>query len=109
MRALIVGQRGQMAHALCEMARPMGIETLARGRLSLNLLREDSIAQAIDEVVPDIVINAAAYTAVDDAENEVAMAFAANADGAGSVARAAANAGLPLLHLSTDYVFDGRK
>ncbi|MGE3870785.1 MAG: dTDP-4-dehydrorhamnose reductase, partial [Pseudorhodoplanes sp.] len=57
---------------------------------------------------PDLVINAAAYTAVDKAEDDAAMAQAVNADGAGAVARAAAELGVPLFHISTDYVFDGR-
>jgi dTDP-4-dehydrorhamnose reductase len=67
------------------------------------------VRQAFQRVQPEIVINAAAYTAVDKAESEPARAFAANRDGAGAVAAAARGLGVPLIHLSTDYVYPGNK
>jgi dTDP-4-dehydrorhamnose reductase len=67
-----------------------------------------AIAKAIDQVRPDVVINAAAYTAVDRAEDEPERAFRINADAAGEAASAACRAGIPIIHVSTDYVFDGQ-
>ena len=78
-------------------------------RPDVDLLRPASIAQALADFRPDIVVNPAAYTAVDKAESEPDQAFALNRDGAGAVAAAAANQGVPVIHLSTDYVFDGTK
>lgn len=79
------------------------------GRPQLDLLRPDSVSVCLDEVRPDIVINAAAYTAVDAAEDNEAEAFAVNGAGAGNLAVEAAGRNLPIIHLSTDYVFDGAK
>jgi dTDP-4-dehydrorhamnose reductase len=81
----------------------------AIGRPALDLLDEASVVRMVDAVVPDVVVNAAAYTAVDKAEREVDAAFAINRDGAGIVARAAEARGCPIIHLSTDHVFDGLK
>jgi dTDP-4-dehydrorhamnose reductase len=78
-------------------------------RPDVDLLRPASIAEALVEFRPDIVINPAAYTAVDKAESEPDQAFALNRDGARAVAAAAANQGAPIIHFSTDYVFDGSK
>jgi dTDP-4-dehydrorhamnose reductase len=74
----------------------------------MDLARPETIAPAIEAARPDIVVSAAAYTAVDQAEDEPGLAFAVNATGAGEVARAAAAVGAPVVHLSTDYVFDGK-
>jgi dTDP-4-dehydrorhamnose reductase len=82
---------------------------VALGRPDLDLLDEASIAASIEAVRPDLIVNAAAYTAVDQAEGDEAAAFALNADGAGRLATAAARHGVPIIHLSTDYVFDGSK
>lgn len=68
-----------------------------------------SVAEALARTRPDVVVNAAAYTAVDRAESEADRCFAVNRDGAATVAAACAARGIPLVHLSTDYVFDGRK
>ena len=109
MRVLVLGARGQIARALSKVSSAAGVEIQARGRPVLDLTREATIGDAISEVRPDIVINAAAYTAVDQAQIDRKTAFAVNEFGAGAAARATERAGLPLLHLSTDYVFDGRK
>jgi dTDP-4-dehydrorhamnose reductase len=79
------------------------------GRPDVDILRPDQVEKVLGEFAPDIVINPAAYTAVDRAESEPEQAFAANRDGARIVAEAAGRLGVPIVHLSTDYVFDGRK
>ena len=106
MRIAVTGAKGQVAASLLERARP-GTEIVALGRSAFDLEDRESVAAGLASVRPDVVINAAAYTAVDRAESEAALAMRVNADGAGHVAEAAANARAPLLHLSTDYVFDG--
>lgn len=106
---LVAGRAGQVARALAAAALPKGVEIVALGRPDLDLLDPASIIRAMDSLSPDVVINAAAYTAVDQAETDKAAAFALNADGAAFLAKAAAERGAPILHLSTDYVFDGSK
>ena len=108
MRLLIAGQSGQVARALIECAREAGVEAVALGRPTLDLTRPETLEAALAATRPDIVINAAAYTAVDQAEDEEAIATAVNGTGAGSLAAACAKRATPLLHISTDYVFDGR-
>lgn len=96
-----------MARSLASLA-PAG--SLAKlGRPDLDLTNRESIERAILAVRPDVIINAAAYTAVDQAEAEATLAFAVNAEGPGLLADAASTRGIPLIHLSTDYVFDGSK
>lgn len=108
MRLLVTGTEGQLARSLLERARLFpGIELAALGRPELDLETPGSAAAAIARAAPDIVINAAAYTAVDQAEDEPARAFRINADAAGEVADAACRAGAAVIQLSTDYVFDG--
>ncbi len=86
-----------------------GIVSVAWGRPRLNLADALSIRNYLDESAPHIVINAAAYTAVDKAESEPQLAMAVNAEGAGMLAQACQARGIPLIHVSTDYVFDGTK
>ncbi|WP_341198070.1 dTDP-4-dehydrorhamnose reductase [Hyphomonas chukchiensis] len=106
---LVAGRSGQVAQALAATTLPAAVKLVALGRPDLDLLDPKSIALAMDRVSPDLVINAAAYTAVDQAESDDTNAFALNADGAAHLAKAAAERGAPILHLSTDYVFDGSK
>ena len=110
MRILVTGRSGQLATALVEQAatRP-DIDLIALGRPAIDLERPRETEAAIIAARPDFVVNVAAYTAVDRAESEPDHAFAINRDGATAVARAAAHLGVPLIHLSTDYVFDGTK
>ncbi|WP_062211053.1 dTDP-4-dehydrorhamnose reductase [Aureimonas sp. AU12] len=108
MRLLVTGRKGQVAQALLGLA-SAGLEVVALGRPVLDITDRASIDRAIAEHRPDVVVSAAAYTAVDKAESDEAAAFAANRDGAGHVAAAAAAAGLPVIHVSTDYVFSGEK
>ena len=110
MRPLVTGWQGQVARALTEAAlRRPDIKAAAIGRPALDLCDVPTIRRALADVEPDIVINTAAYTAVDKAESEVAQAFALNRDGAGAIAAVAAERGIPIIHVSTDYVFDGTK
>lgn len=108
LKVLVAGRTGQVALALKHSA-PAGFEVTCLGRPHLDLTQRASIEAAVAALRPSVVINAAAYTAVDQAESDEAGAFAVNAEGAGHLAAAAARVGAPILHLSTDYVFDGTK
>ena len=108
LNVLIAGRGGQVARALAASV-PEGVNAVCLGRPEMDITDSASIARAMDEVAPDIVINAAAYTAVDQAESEPETARAVNAVAAGALAEAAAARGAPILHLSTDYVFNGEK
>jgi len=108
MRLLVTGSHGQVAQALRALGQP-GLDVIALGRPELDITDAESVARAIRRHQPDVVVNAAAYTAVDKAEREVDAAFAVNATGAGHVAAAAAAQDLPVIHLSTDYVLPGDK
>ena len=108
MRLVVTGRDGQVAASLLEAGQAhTGMEVVAIGRPELDLARPETVIAAIAAGKPDIVVSAAAYTAVDQAEDEPDPAFAVNAAGAGKVAEAAARLGVPVIHLSTDYVFDG--
>ncbi|PPB79504.1 dTDP-4-dehydrorhamnose reductase [Albidovulum inexpectatum] len=106
MKALIFGRTGQLAIELVRRA-PEGANLVALGRDAVDLAHPDACARAVTETDADIVINAAAYTAVDQAESEPELARRVNAQSPGAMARAAAARGLPFIHVSTDYVFDG--
>lgn len=106
---LVAGGAGQVARALADVVAPDGLRIVARGRPGLDILDASAIARVMEEIRPSFVVNAAAYTAVDQAERDEAAAFALNADAPGHLAAAAAAAGAPIIHLSTDYVFDGGK
>ena len=108
MRVLVTGREGQVARSLA--ARSMGqgdIELVFAARPEFDLTRPETITPMIEAARPDVVVSGAAYTAVDRAEDEPALAHAINADGAGAVAAAARAVGAPVIHLSTDYVFAG--
>ncbi len=109
MRIFVAGSSGQVAQALARAGAGRGLALALAGRPSFDLADAGRVSAAVSEFGPDIVINAAAYTAVDQAENEPEAAHAINAAGAGALAAAAAQAGAAMLHLSTDYVFDGTK
>jgi dTDP-4-dehydrorhamnose reductase len=109
-RVFVFGAEGQIARSLREAAtHHRGIVIGHSGRADVDILRADQVEKALDEFAPGIVVNPAAYTAVDKAEAEPELAFAINRDGAAIVAAAAKRRGVPLIHLSTDYVFDGGK
>lgn len=108
MRILVIGRNGQVARSLSANAREQ-VSILCLGRPELDLTNRESIERAIRQFRPQIVVNAAAYTAVDKAESEPEIAFAINSHGAENASMMAAQAGVPIIHLSTDYVFSGDK
>ncbi|HEY8381971.1 MAG TPA: dTDP-4-dehydrorhamnose reductase [Microvirga sp.] len=107
MRILVTGTEGQVARSLAERGPAHGATVALVGRPDLDLADPARVEAAIRARGGDVVVNAAAYTAVDQAESEPALAEAINGAGAGAVAAAAAALGIPVVHLSTDYVFDG--
>jgi len=110
LRLVVTGNSGQLASCLIEVGAAAGVEIIPIGRPQLDLAGSpESVAATLTAAAPDIIISAAAYTAVDRAETERELAFAINAEGAGAVAAAAAMLGVPVIHVSTDYVFDGSK
>ncbi|MBB3949546.1 dTDP-4-dehydrorhamnose reductase [Aureimonas jatrophae] len=106
MRILVTGREGQVAQALVAL-NGNSAEVVAVGRPDLDITQAQSVRGIVAELKPDIVVNAAAYTAVDRAESDEALAFLVNRDGARNVATVAVEYGLPVIHISTDYVFDG--
>lgn len=108
LRILISGQQGQVSQALQQHLQNMG-ELIVLGRDQLDLSQPESIRPVVRDIKPDLIINAAAHTAVDQAESEPDLAFAINATSPGVFAEEAAALGVPLIHYSTDYVFDGSK
>jgi dTDP-4-dehydrorhamnose reductase len=110
MRLYVIGGEGQVARSLREAAsHDKSIVFGYSGHSEVDLLRPSSIKKALADFRPDVVVNPAAYTAVDKAESEQEQAFAINRDGARAVAAAAADQGATIIHFSTDYVFDGKK
>lgn len=107
MRLLITGTRGQLGTELTRQAGRHEIRAVDHD--ALDITDAPAVQQAFASFRPDAVINAAAWTAVDRAEEDVEAAFAVNRDGPANLAEACARAGIPLIHVSTDYVFDGRK
>jgi dTDP-4-dehydrorhamnose reductase len=110
MRIVVTGCKGQIVRSLIERAAHTGHEVVPLGRPELDLAQDaQSIIRAVEGASPDLVVSSAAYTAVDRAESDAEMAFAVNERGARAVAEAAAAVRVPLIHISTDYVFDGTK
>lgn len=110
MRVVVTGQNGQVVRALIERASGSGLEILALGRPFMDLAGpSDKIVHAIEEAHPDVIVSAAAYTNVDRAESEPDLVFSVNEKGPAYLAKAAQILAIPLIHLSTDYVFDGSK
>ena len=108
MKILVTGRDGQLARGLAEAA-VAGVEVVTIGRPQIDLTDPRSMAEAIARERPDAVVNAAAYTAVDKAESEPDIAMAVNGMGAEHIALACAAGAIPLIHVSTDYVFDGTR
>lgn len=105
-KILVTGAQGQLGSRLAESEND-GLQVVALDRSALDLASSDSIGHALDQHEPHAVINAAAYTAVDRAEEQEDRAFLVNATGTANLARACAERGIDLIHVSTDYVFDG--
>ncbi|QOW22789.1 dTDP-4-dehydrorhamnose reductase [Novilysobacter avium] len=117
MRLLLIGGNGQVGHELRRALAPLGdvVVTTRDGLLSdrvpsenLDLAQPPAVADLVERVAPDVVVNAAAYTAVDRAEDEPGLAHRVNAESPGRIAEACKRIGAKLVHYSTDYVFDGQ-
>lgn len=107
LRIGVTGRNGQLAQSLLERGPAQGMDVVALARPQCDLLDADSIVRAVETAGCQVIVNAAAYTAVDRAESEPDLAMATNAGGARSVARTAKAMGIPIIQISTDYVFDG--
>lgn len=106
LRIAVTGWTGQVVCAMLERV-PVGVEVIALRRPDLDLAIPKTVAPALRSARPDVIVNTAAYTAVDQAESEPELAMRVNGEAAGEAARAAAALGIPMIQLSTDYVFDG--
>ncbi|MBN9467203.1 MAG: dTDP-4-dehydrorhamnose reductase [Bosea sp.] len=106
LRIAVTGWTGQVVCAMLERV-PVGVEVIAIRRPELDLANPRTVAPALRAAKPDVIVNTAAYTAVDQAESEPDLAMRVNGEAAGEAARAAAALGVPVIQLSTDYVFDG--
>lgn len=109
-RIIVTGREGQVARSIMECANEYpDIEIVALGRPEIDLSRPETIAPAVVSLKPDLIVSAAAFTAVDQAESEEALAMIINGGAAGALAETAGTLGIPIVHVSTDYVFDGQK
>lgn len=106
LRIVVTGWTGQVVRAMLERV-PAGVEVVALRRPDLDLAIPKMVAPALRAARPHVIVNAAAYTAVDQAESEPDLAMRVNGEAAGEAARAAAALGVPVIQISTDYVFDG--
>ncbi|MBV9594515.1 MAG: dTDP-4-dehydrorhamnose reductase [Actinobacteria bacterium] len=106
-RWLVTGARGQLGQDVCAALAQHGCSVTALGRADLDISDLRAVAAAVADARPDVIINAAAYTAVDAAETDEPAAYAVNAVGPAALATAAADTGARLIHVSTDYVFAG--
>ena len=109
MKLLVLGAGGQVGHELRRLGWPSGCAVAAFDRAGVDITQREAVFAAVARERPALVVNAAAYTAVDRAESEADAAWAANRTGPANLAAACAEAGIPLIHISTDYVFDGTK
>lgn len=107
-KILLFGRSGQLADACLKALPAEGRELVALDRQAADFASPDAVAAAVREQRPDFVVNACAYTAVDRAESESELAHTVNGDSVGALGRACAELGVPCIHVSTDYVFDGR-
>lgn len=108
MKIVVTGKNGQVVRSLLTLADEQ-TEIIALGRPEFDLASPGTIDAIFSATKPDVIVSAAAYTAVDKAEDEPELAYAVNATGAGAIAEAAARLDIPIIHISTDYVFDGTK
>lgn len=107
MRALVTGSRGQLGSELVALLAERGDAVVGLDRPDIDITDPLSVAAAFEQAAPDVVVNCAAWTAVDDAETNEAAALRINGDGPRVLAEACREAGAVLVHISTDYVFDG--
>lgn len=109
MRLLVTGAAGMLGHRVADDARALGHDVVGIDLADLDLTDEAATVRRVAELAPDSIINCAAYTNVDAAEEHEELAGAVNADAAGNLGRAAAQIDARVVHVSTDYVFDGTK
>ncbi|MBW1900114.1 MAG: dTDP-4-dehydrorhamnose reductase [Deltaproteobacteria bacterium] len=109
MKILIIGANGQLGWELSRRAAAMGFDTVPLDLPGFDITDRSQVQKGVGQAGVSLVINAAAHTAVDQAESEEELAFAINRDGPSYLASSCAEAGIPLIHISTDYVFDGTK
>jgi dTDP-4-dehydrorhamnose reductase len=107
MRIVVTGRTGQVAQSLLERAKASNIDVHAVARADADLSRPEEVEAVLIDLAPDVIVNAAAYTAVDRAESEPDLAYRVNVLGAEAAARAAARLAIPIVQLSTNYVFGG--
>jgi len=106
-KLLVTGAAGQLGVDVVQHARSLGDDVVALDRVALDITDVDAVRDLLEAVRPDAVVNAAAYTAVDACETNESRAFAVNADAVGHLSAACELVGAHLVHVSTDYVFDG--
>lgn len=109
MKILVFGGGGQVGREVCRAARPGSVELVTCDQRESDITEPVAVAAAVSRHRPDLVINLAAYTAVDRAESEPEAAWAVNCAGAANIAAVCGETATPLIHVSTDYVFDGCK
>ncbi|MDQ6967811.1 MAG: dTDP-4-dehydrorhamnose reductase [Mariprofundaceae bacterium] len=109
MKVLITGCKGQIGQELVLLAQEYGCEAVGLDRETFDITNQSNVEKIIHHYQPSAVINAAAYTAVDKAESDVDAAYAVNTTGVAYLAQTCADVDIPLVHISTDYVFDGTK
>jgi len=109
MRVLVIGAKGQLGWELCRRGKNDGFDIVPLDIPEFDITHRAAVQNRVSHAGASLVINSAAYTAVDQAESEPELAFAINRDGPAHLASSCAKAGIPLIHISTDYVFDGNK
>ena len=108
MKVMITGVNGQLGWELQRTA-PQAYHVIPLSHQDLDITDMDAVMSGVEDARPEVIINAAAYTAVDRAEQERELAYAVNANGAANIAKATVSVGAKLIHISTDFVFDGKK
>ena len=109
MKVLVIGAGGQLGSEMVVVSNSLGHETSARDFPDVDIGSAESLRECLKSITPELIINCAAYTAVDDCETNQAVAYALNSDGPANLARATKEIGATMVHIGTDYVFDGKK
>jgi dTDP-4-dehydrorhamnose reductase len=109
MKLLVIGANGQLGWEICRKGKDQGIDMSGLDLPDFDVTEPSKVKKAVHQAGVSLIVNASAYTAVDTAESEPEVAFAVNRDGAAYLAASCDEIGIPLIHISTDYVFDGSK